>query len=171
MSFAKKLKSELKNVAVTTLFFAIWFVAMMLFKSLVLADYQIHFGGVSVALVGALIAAKVVILTEHVSLGAWVRTQPRVIDVLLRTALHMIGVIIVLLLERAFESRHEYDGFVPALVNVFKHRDIYTVWASAIGVTGALLTFNAIAVLRQVLDQQGLSWSKVFFARPWSGSK
>ena len=82
MSFSKKLKSELKSVAVATLFFAIWFVAMMLFKSLVLADYQIHFGGVSVALVGALIAAKVVILTEHVSLGAWVRTQPRVIDVL-----------------------------------------------------------------------------------------
>ncbi|HSE96335.1 MAG TPA: hypothetical protein VLD61_10605, partial [Methylomirabilota bacterium] len=56
-----------------------------------------------------------------------------------------------------FEARHEDGGFVPALVQVFQHREIHHVWANTIAVAWALLGFNALAVLRRRLGEGQLS--------------
>jgi hypothetical protein len=143
-----KLKHELKAVALTTLYFAVWLGVLVLLKRLVLADYQIEFRGLSVAIVGALIIAKVVLVLEHVPMGFWFQKQPAVFDVVLRTALYGVGVAAVLLLEKAFESRKEYGGFGRAVFGVFHHRDIRHVWANAVGLTWALMGFNALSILR-----------------------
>ena len=96
-------------------------------------------------LVGALVVAKVVLVMEHVPLGPWVRKQPAALEVTLRTLLYTVGVLMALLIEKAFEARHEDGGFVPALVQVFQHRDIHHVWANTIAVSCALSGFNALA--------------------------
>ena len=80
-----------------------------------LAEYQIEFRHYSMALVGALILAKVVLLLEHVSLGAWVRVQPAWVDIALRTVLYSIGVLVVMTLEKGFEGRHEHGSFGNAV--------------------------------------------------------
>jgi len=53
-----KLPHEIKLVGLITLYFAFCFAVLMLLKRLALAQYQIGFRGFSVALVGALVAAK-----------------------------------------------------------------------------------------------------------------
>jgi hypothetical protein len=164
MSFRQKLVNEVRVVMVTTAYFAVCFGILVLLKRLYLADYQIQFRGLSLALIGALIVAKVVLLMEHVSLGEWVRSHAVVVDVLLRTFLEALGVAVVLLLERGFEARHEHGGFGPGVTWVFQHRDMHHVWADTIGVSGALLGFNFVSATRQHLGEGRLH--RLFLSPP-----
>jgi len=156
MSLPAKLREEIRSVGLTTLFFAAWFSVLLVLKWLVLAEYNIELRSMSIALVGALIIAKVVLVLEKVPLETWTRGRPAMTHVAVRTSLYGLGILVVLLVEKAFEFRHEYDGFVPALAQVIHHQAIPHVLAAAIGVTGALLVFNAMFVIRRHLGKRGL---------------
>ena len=162
MNFKHKVMHEVKVVGLVTLYFAAIFVALVFLKRLILAEYNVEFRGLTLALIGALIVAKVVVVLELVPLGHWTKKLPVAFDVVLRTLLYMLGVCLVLLLEKAFESRHEAGGFGPALVSVFKHRDVHHVWATTIVVGAALLGFNMFSVLKRHLGEGQLS--RLFFA-------
>jgi hypothetical protein len=164
MSIQDKLKHELRAVVLVTLFFAAWLGVFTGLKVLILEDYQIRFGSVSAVLIGALILAKVVLILEHVSLGSWLRNHPILVDAVLRTLLYGFGTLVVILLEKAFESRHEEGGFGPALMKVFQHRDMPHVWANTICVTGALLFYNLLSALNRHLGTGGLA--RVFLSPP-----
>ena len=156
MSLKAKVANELKAIGATTLFFAIWFCTLMLLKKLILEEYHIQFGTLSVAFIGALIVAKVVLVMENIPLGPWLRRQSGLIHITTRTAMYALGVVVILLLEKAFEGRHEYGGFFASLGQIMHHADIHHVWATAIGVTGALLVFNAMFVIRRHVGEHAL---------------
>jgi hypothetical protein len=156
MSVKQKLIRELKDLGVAMLYFGCWIGALVLIKKIVLAEYDISSAGFSVVFVGALILSKVVLILEHVSLGNWVQTRPAWVDLILRSALYAFGVLVVLLLEKAFEARDEYDGFGAALRNILQHRDIDHVWANAICLTGALFSFNLLSVIKKNLGKGGI---------------
>ena len=98
MAIKEKIEEELRAVGIAALYFGSWILALLVIKWLVLAEYRIAFDKWSMALVGALILSKVVLVLEHVSLGAWVRRQPAWVDVLLRTVMYILGVALVLLM-------------------------------------------------------------------------
>ena len=156
MSFRQKLKDEIKAVALVTCYFAVWLGVLMLLKKLVLAEYRIEFRGLSLALIGALVLAKVVLVLEHVPMGGWIRTRPVLIDVVMRTAMYSIGVAVVLVLEKGFEGRHEHGGFGPALRFLFQEADVYHVWANTLCLSGALLVYNALSVVQRHLGKGSL---------------
>ena len=156
MSIAEKLRNEIRSLGLTTLFFAVWFAVLVLLKWLVLAEYSIEFSDVSIVLIGALIVAKVVLVLENVPIGRWTRNRPALVHVLVRTGLYGLGILVVLVLEKAIEARHEYGGFVPALTQVIHHEDIPHVLAATVGVTGALLVFNSMLVIQRNLGNRGL---------------
>lgn len=156
MSFKQKIRHELRAVVFTTLYFAACFGLLMTLKTLVLAEYHLASQGVASALISALIVAKVVLVLENISLGSWIKRQPAWIDIVTRTLTYGMGVLAVLLLEKAFESRHEYGGFIPALRSVLHHAEIHHVYASSICVTLALLGFNAFSVLRRDIGLEQL---------------
>jgi hypothetical protein len=156
MSLRQKLKNEIKAVALATLYFATWIGVLVVLKELALAEYRIEFHGLSLALVGALVLAKVVLVLEHVPLGAWIRTQPALLEVILRTALYAFGVLVVLVLEKALEGRHDHGGFGPSLIAVFQHAEVHHVWVNTICLSGALLGYNALSVVRRHLGEGGL---------------
>jgi hypothetical protein len=164
MSFKHKVVHEIKVVGLVTLYFAAIFVALVFLKQLILAEYNVEFRGLTLALIGALIVAKVVVVMELVPLGRLTKQLPVAFDVVLRTLLYMLGVFLVLLLEKAFESRHEAGGFAPALVSVFQHREVHHVVATTMVVGAALLGFNLLSVLRRHLGEGYLS--RLFFATP-----
>jgi hypothetical protein len=147
---------EVKAMVSAALYFGCWITALVVLKHLILEEYQIEFNGMSKALMGTLILSKVVLVLEHVSMGAWVRARPAWVDALFRTILYAIGVVAVLLLEKAFEGRHEYDGFRLSLMAVFQHVDVNHVWANVIALTGALLGYNFLSVIRRRLGNGGL---------------
>jgi hypothetical protein len=156
MGAKEKLKAEIKAVAVAALYFGCWILALMGIKWLVLAEYRIAFHQWSMALVGALVLSKVVLLLENVSLGAWVRRRPAWVDLVFRTVFYTVGVAVVLILEKGFENRHAHGGFIHAVQSLFRQADIYHVWANTLCVSGALFGYNALSVVRRHLGEGGL---------------
>ena len=156
MPLKEKLQEELKAVGIAALYFGCWIFALLVIKWLVLAEYKIAFNGWSMAVVGALVLSKVVIVLEKVSLGAWVRNRPAWVEVVLRTIMYALGVLVVLLLEKGFEGRHAQGGFGPALRHLFQQEDIYHVWANTICLSGALLVYNAMFTVQRHLGKGGL---------------
>ncbi len=156
MGIAQKLKHEIAAVIALTLYFGCWLGTLVLLKFLVLKEYQIAFHGLSVALVGALVLAKVVLVLEHVSLGDWVRARPAWVDVVLRTILYSFGVFIVLLVEKAFEGRHEFDSFGVSLIAVFHKADAIHVWLNTLCLSAALLSYNMLSIIRKRLGKGAL---------------
>ncbi len=154
--FMARLAAELKALGLMMLYFACWLVPLIIVKNLLLEEYQVPITRLSVAVVGALVLSKVVLVLEHVSLGDWVANRPAWVDVILRTLLYGVGVAIVLLLEKAFEGRHEHGGFWPSLGAVLEHRDINHVWINLICISAALFSFNVLAVLSRHFGEGGL---------------
>src|SRR5207344_1001849 len=103
---------------------------LMFLKMMILTEYKVEFTGISMALIGALILAKVVLIIDLIPLSKWTRKRPAVYFMFFRTLFNIIAVFILLLLEKAFEERHEYGGFGSALSQVFQQRDISHVWAN-----------------------------------------
>lgn len=163
MRFVHWLGHELRSLAGITLFFLAWFIVIMTLKDLLLAQYGIAFSGLSVALVGALVTAKIVIVLEKVRL-AWLSSLPAAVDVAARTVLYTFATLLLLLAERAFEARGEHGGFLASAAVIFENRDIHRVWATAIGVGLAFLTYNAFAVLRRELGGRRLA--AMYIGRP-----
>ena len=159
----KKLLHEIKSIARISSYFAIVFLLMMVMKKLYLEDYDIAFSsGISQALIGALIMAKVIVLVDLISFGEWLKRLPAMYDVIFRTIIYTLGVVIVIVFEKAFEKRHEAGGFMDAIPYVFSHRDIYHVWAQTIGVSLSLFAYNAFSIFQKRLGEKGVS--KLFFS-------
>jgi hypothetical protein len=156
MSLLDKLKHEFKSVLVATLFFAVWFLAIVVIKTLILAEHQIEFTGFLEALIGAAVIGKVVLVLENVPLGSWIRQQPAWLNVLVRTLLYMAGVFLVLLGEKMFHERHEHTEFSHSLVGAFESANAASVWAKTIWVGLGLLVFNMLTVVRQRLGSAAL---------------
>lgn len=168
MTVHEVVRDELKALALTTLYFAVWFGIVIVLKELLLAEYSIEVRGLSLALLGALVVVKVVLVLEHVPLGTWVKTRAALLDVTLRTLVYAIGIAVVLFLEKAFETRHEAGGFTNAVAHVFQHREIHHVWSTTIVVACALFGFNALTVLRRRLGDRELT--RLFLAPPAQGA-
>lgn len=156
MAVLKKIEQELKAIGVLALYFSVWAGFLVALKKLILAEYHIAYTGLSMALVGVLVLSKVVLLMEHVSLGAWVRRQPVIVDVFLRTLLYSAGVALVLILEKTIDGRHEYGGVFNAAVALFKKEGIQHVLANIICVSAALVVYNALNAVREHLGGGGL---------------
>jgi len=164
MSVQEKMREELKAVGLTTLYFAVWFGVLIVLKKLLLAEYNIEASGLSLALIGAVVVAKVVLVMEHVPLGTWVQQRAALVDVTVRTLVYTAAVAVVLLLEKGFEARHDAGGFSHAVAQVFQHRDIHHVWGNTIVVTCALFGFNALTGLRRRVGDRQLT--QLFLAAP-----
>jgi hypothetical protein len=156
MGMPEKLKHELKSLGISFLYFTVWIGGLILIKKLVLEEYHIQFRGWSAALLGALILAKVVLLMEPISLGRWVKAAPAWVGVLLRTLLYSFGVLVVLLLEKGLEGRHEYGGFLAAVKAQFQATRISHILANTVCLSGALLVFNAFDVIHKNMGFGGL---------------
>ena len=163
-TFWQKVVKEIKSIAGVTLYFFLWLGLLMLLKKLMLKEYNIEFSGISIAIISALIMAKVVLLMELIKSGSWVRRQPAIVDVMIRTILYTLGVLFVQLLEKAFESRHEAGGFGNAIAKVFHDRDIYKVWAGTLIAGASLFFFNIYSVLKQYLPEHKIV--KILFNTP-----
>lgn len=155
-SLSRRLRRELVALSLAALYFGCWLTPLVVVKQLILEEYQIPFRGLTMAAVGTLILSKVVLVLEHVPLGAWVGRRAAWVDVLLRTGIYALGVLGVLILEKAFEGRHERGGLVPALQALFHQADVYHVWVNTIVISGALLGYNLLSVLRRRLGAGGL---------------
>lgn len=156
MTKMEKISHEVIAMIVLMAYFGLWIGALILLKYLVLAEYRIAFTGFSMALVGALVLSKVVLILERVPLGKWVNGRPAWVDVVLRTALYAFGVFIVVVLEKAFEGRHEYGGIGASVTAQFAQTDMLHIWLNTMCLSAALFSYNVLSVVRKRLGEGAL---------------
>ncbi len=164
MAWKEKLKEEIKSLSIIMLYFALWFGFMICMKMLLLEEYNVEFYGLSMALIGALIVAKVILIVDHIPLGSWIEKSPAIVDIIFRTIIYSIGIVIILILEKGFEARNEYDGFFNAIPQVFAHADKYHLYVNTIGVVFSLLGFNFLSLIGKHLGKGG--YKRILFSPP-----
>ena len=154
MSAKDKIIKEVKSIFWTSLYFLVWFGSLMLIKVLLLEKYKIRFYEVSAVIIGALIVAKSVLIMEAITASKG-KNQTAWAVVLKRTLLFMIGVFILMVLEKSIEARHEYGGVFKATGNLFHDANLYHVWVNIICVFGALLFYNLGFLIKINLGKGG----------------
>ncbi|MDH4037556.1 MAG: hypothetical protein OEX18_04500 [Candidatus Krumholzibacteria bacterium] len=163
MSFSAKLRHELVSLTLAWVYFVLWFGFLIALKKLMLEQYHIEFKGLSIVLVSALILAKVILLMEPIPLGKWVGRRPAWVDVVARTVLYSLGVVVVLVLEKGLEGRHEYGGFGASVQAQMRDTNAEHIAMNALCITTALLVYNALSVVQKNLGTRTLT---SFFLKP-----
>jgi len=66
---------------------------------------------------------------------------------------NVLGVFVVLVLEKSFEGRHDHGGFIPSMIAKFQTVEGFHVWANVICISGALLVYNIFSALKKIFGE------------------
>lgn len=124
MSLLSKLKHEVKEIGLVTLYFFFCFGVMLTLKKLLLVDYQVEkVQVISTAVITALIIAKVVIILDHTPAGTrFDANQPLWLVVLYKTLVYLGVAFIVFSLEKLFHAYRETGLIKQAVWEAWEHR-------------------------------------------------
>lgn len=163
MSFKEKFKEEMRQIGIVSLYFFICFAMILLLKKLMLAEYDIKFFALSTAVIGALVVAKVVIILDHTSIGKRFEDHQVYVNVLYRSLVYSFFVGVVVLIEHAFEARHEAGSFMAGVKEVITHGNEDKFWATFIFIFISFVGYNVISVISDHLGEGELR--RLFFSR------
>ncbi len=142
MSTAKFIKHEVKELLVVTLFFLLGFLLILGLFKLMLEDYDIQFKAWVKAVVGALVLAKVVLILRGRAFMQAFSNYYGIVRVLYKTMIYLVGVFVILTLERVVETYGDAGGVLAALKHVAETHKIYHIMAVTLLVGVLLAAFN-----------------------------
>ena len=149
-----QLKHELRQIGLVTLYFFFSFGVVLTLKKLLLADYQIEFYAMSATVVGALVAAKIVVVLDKTRAGTrFDATHPLWLSVLYKTVVYSLAAAAVLSLERVFHAYREAGQLGQALTEVWMHRDRNVILAKVICIGLAFAVYHLYAGLDRRLGE------------------
>jgi hypothetical protein len=148
------------------IFFSIGFLILLTIVKLVLANFSIPLAAVSKAIVGALFAAKAVLILDETPLARHLEQYRRILAVAVKSLIY--GAITLLLgyLERLLEALHREHTFGAAVRYILDQASMYRMFAWALGVT---LVFGLYFALFEISERMGKGevWA-LFFEAPKS---
>lgn len=158
------LKEEIKSAGLATLFFLICFLGVIALKKLFLAQYDIGFYGLSVAVFGAAVVGKVVVVLDKLRAGTRFESgSPPWVSVSYKTAVYSLAVLVVVAAEKVFHAYRESGALQTAMAEVWHGRDRNSILATVLCIAAALAVFNVLSAINRRLAQGRLgSW---FFGR------
>jgi len=149
-----QLKHELRQIGLVTLYFFFCFGVVLTLKKLLLAEYQIEFYAMSATVVGALVAAKIVVVLDKTRAGTrFDATRPLWLSVLYKTVVYSLAAAAVLSLEKVFHAYREAGQLGQALTEVWMHRDRNVILAKVICVGLAFAGYHLYAGLDRRLGE------------------
>jgi len=119
MSVGSFLKHEGKALLGVTLFFFAGFLVILLVFELMLARHDIRFNAAAKALFGALVLSKVVVVLRKRKFMQFAGSRGAV-RAFFRSAIAMVGVWLVLLIENVIHAWGDTGGFFAAVAHVAK---------------------------------------------------
>ncbi len=158
------LRREAAEARSIFLFFLIAFLLQLLIIKLVLAEFSIPLFAISKALLGAVLAAKAVLILDTTSLARRLERYPRAIAVAVKTMLYGGGTLILGYLERLIEAIFRTGSLDGAIRSVTEQMDLYRFFAWILGIS---LVFAIYFVWSEISEQmgEGALWS-LFFEWP-----
>lgn len=155
---------ELKKLTSLSLFFLIGFGYILLIMKLFLEDYSITFYAFSKALLGAVIAAKSVLIMDATPLLREFHRSPRYVAVLYKTLIYTSAVLLLGVLEKFFHDYRETKQIGSAIVKLFESTTFHHTFGVVLCIGVIFLIYN---VLKEIETQGGEGTIKrLFFSRP-----
>lgn len=131
------LKHEFFEMLPPTIFFFIAFCLLALTQKLVLRQYDIPFQGVGMAVIGALLVGKVVLITDHFSFVNKFPHKPLLYNVIWKTIIYFSAALFARYLEHILPLWFKYEDFVIANQELIKetewaHFALVMMWCSVL---------------------------------------
>ena len=156
MSLIEAAKKEVKEVAAVTLYFLIGFAFIFILLKLLLAEYEIEVSVVSLAVIGALIVGKVVVVMNHTKLMSFFQDRPGYVIILYKTTIYVAAVFIVLTAERVFHAYRETGALGSAFSHVWEGRDLFHALGVTVLVAGLFIVYNSLDEISRQMGKDGL---------------
>jgi hypothetical protein len=153
-TLGEKLKHELAELIPVTAFFFIAFQMLALTQSLMLEQYGIRVSTFLSATVGALVVAKVVLISDHFPLVNRFPDKPLIYNVLWKTAIYFVASLIVRYVEHIIHFWLKAGNFGEANRQLFDEVIWPHFWCVQLWLLILLLLYCAIRELVRTLGRE-----------------
>lgn len=146
------------------IFFLVAFLLQFLIIKLAVAQFSIPITAFSKAVVGALFAAKAVLIIDQTPLGRSLEHHRKIVAVGVKTILYGFGTLLLGYLERFLEALHRSGSFDGAVQQMIEQSNMYRFMAWVLGVTLIFAIYFVWSEINQRMGE-GAVWS-LFFDKP-----
>ena len=160
----QRIRHELFEYWMTVLYLALYFGAFTMYRRLILAEYQISYMNYGMALIEALVLAKVILLGDLLRLGRGLENWPLIIPTLFRAIKFTIWVGVFTILEHTIRGGLRGEGLAGGFGN-FISKGKYELLASSLVVFFTFIPFFAFRELNRLLGK-GRIWEAFFRGGP-----
>lgn len=143
MSITERIRHEIREVALVTLYFLGWFLFFLTLKKLFLEEYSVEITVLGTAALGALVMAKVVVILDNTPLGDRFAENRIGLHVLWRTLVYTAVAFVVTLAERLFALYRQLGELPAALSKLWAGEDFDHFVAMNLSVGLSLLVYTA----------------------------
>src|SRR6266436_3212874 len=146
------------------IFFLVAFLLQFLIIKLAVAQFSVPVTALSKAFIGALLAAKAVLILDETRIGRSLEHYRKIVAVAVKTLLYGFGTLLLGYLERFLEALHRSGSFDGAVQQMIDQANVYRFFAWVLGVS---LIFAIYFVWSEINEHmgEGALWS-LFFERP-----
>ena len=146
------------------IFFLIAFMLQFLIIKLAVAQFSIPVTAFSKAVVGALFAAKAVLILDETRIGRSLERYRKIVAVAVKTLLYGFGTLLLGYLERFLEALYRSGSFDGAIQQMIDQSNLYRFMAWVLGVTLIFAIYFVWSEINQRMGD-GAVWS-LFFDKP-----
>jgi hypothetical protein len=146
------------------LFFLAGFLLLLLLIKLALAQFSVDIRTLSNAVVGALVAAKTVLVLDETPLARRLEQYRRIVAVAVKTLLYGVGALLLGYVERILDALHKVHNFDAAVVYTIDHASLYRLLAWALGTSLVFAVYFALFEINERMGE-GALWA-MFFESP-----
>jgi hypothetical protein len=156
------LKREIKKIGSLALFFFIGFIYILVVMKLFLKEYSIDTYVFSKAVIGALFAAKAVAILDYTPWLNRFRQAPRYIDVLYKTLVYTLAVVLLGILEKLIHAFRHHEALAGAIAKSLQPSELYRFLAVILCIAVVFLFHNVFTEIDSYFGKGKLS--QFFFA-------
>ena len=156
----KKIVHEVAEYWINVVYLTLMFAAFTQYRSLVLAAYDITYTNYWIAVIEALVLAKVVMIGDVLRLGRRLEDKPLIYSTLLKTVVFSLFVCVFTIIEHVIKGLWRGEGLTGGLIDLLG-KGHHELLAGCLVTFVAFIPFFAFRALGRVLGE-GKIWALFF---------
>jgi hypothetical protein len=160
----KWLHREFVSARPVFIFFLVAFLLQLLIIKLAVAQFSIPISAFSKAVVGALLAAKAVLILDETRIGRTLEHYRKIVAVAVKTLLYGFGTLLLGYLERFLEALHRSGSLDGAVQQMIDQANLSRFMAWVLGVALIFAIYFAWSEINERMGE-GAVWA-LFFDKP-----
>ena len=146
------------------IFFLVAFLLQLMIIKLAVAQFSVPVTALSKAFVGALFAAKAVLILDETRIGRSLEHYRKIVAVAVKTVLYGFGTLLLGYLERFLEALYKVGTFDGAVRDMVDQANVYRFFAEVLGVTLIFAIYFVLSAINERMGDGALR--SLFFERP-----